>query len=493
VAILLGRGAQRAATARAGRRAGAALRRPRAALAVLGLALVCLAGALLLGSAGQLTITSNPAGAAVYLDGQHVGETPFVISTRIVKRLGRLELRAAGYAPVTQPFVVQPGDQGTLHIALLPLRAERGVAAAPQPATTSVRVESQPTGATVWLDGAERGRTPIVLEGVAPGRHELRLTAPRYQPVTRAIEVQAGKPTELSVALERVVLPDGASPPPGKPPVVVMIENHPEARPQTGLDRADVVYEALVEGGVTRFMAVYSSEDADIVGPVRSMRDYYVYWASEYRPIFAHIGGSPQSYDAVAATGIRHFEESPSYGYWRARDRYAPHNAYLNTATIRAAADRLGMLGKGAFAALVQHADWPVPLAEAARHVVIAYPGGYRVDWAYNSALKRYQRSMDGRPHRDAATGEQLTARALIIQRVATRSIDAVGRQAMDVVGQGKIAYVIDGQAGVGMWRKASPTAPTFFFDAAGERLVLPPGPLWIQIVSLETPLEWGE
>lgn len=489
MALTFGREVRRAEA----RRFSALGRRPRGMLTLLVLAVLCLFGIALLGNEGQLTVTSEPPGATVSLDGRYVGVTPFVVSTRFIERSGRLEIRAPGRSPVTRRFVLQPGAKDSLHVSLPPAAVEGGAVVKSEPSTAggSVRVESQPPGATVWLDGDERGRTPLVLNDVAPGRHELRLVAPRYEPATRSVDIESRKLSEVAVTLQRVALPAGSSRPPGRPPVVVMVENHPDARPQTGLDRADVIYEALVEGGVTRFMAVYSTTDAEVVGPVRSMRDYYVYWASEYQPIFAHIGGSPQSYNAIAATGVRHFEESPAYGYWRSRERYAPHNAYLDTAAVRAAAERLGMLGKGAFAALVQHPDWPVPRSEAASRVFVTYPGGYRVAWIYDQATKHYRRSMDGHAHVDAATGEQLAARALILQRVSTRSIDAEDRQAMEVVGQGKIAYVIDGQAGVGTWRKASPTAPTYFYDAAGERLVLPPGQVWIQVLPPQAPLDW--
>lgn len=532
--------------------ASALLRRPRVMVALAALAVLAVGASVLLGNEGQLTVTSQPAGAAVFLDGRRIGETPLVVSTRLVGRSGRIEVRAPGYAPAAQRFSLRPGERERVHIALVPLATDGSVRveseppgatvtldgairgrtpldlrdlrpgehrltlalpgyreltqsfAVPGPATLrlvlqplaaggSVRVESQPAGAIVWLDGEDRGRTPVVLDRVPPGRHELRIGAPRYYAATRMIDVESGRLTTVSLRLEPVVLPEGPSPAPGQPPVVVMVENHPEARPQSGLDRADVVYEALVEGGVTRFMAVYSTADAPVVGPVRSMRDYFVYWASEYQPIFAHIGGSPQSYHAVAVAGLRHFEESPAYGYWRTRDRAAPHNAYLDTAAVRAAAERLGMLSAGAFAGLLQYPDWPASRPEVAGHITMRYPGGYRVAWAYSPARQVYLRSMDGRPHTDAITGAQLAARALIVQRVATRSIDAEDRQAMDLVGQGKIAYFVDGRAGVGTWHKATATAPTYFFDAAGERLVLPPGQVWIQVLPLDAPLDWGE
>lgn len=486
---------------------GAALRgvlRRRSRLVASTLTLLALAVAAVWAVApeGQLTVTSEPAGAIAYLDGRRVGPTPLVVSTRLFERGGQVELRVGNLPPAVRSFSVRPGARETLHVVLVPRSAvavSNGAAAAPPqpapqppPALGRVRVESTPPGAAVWLDGAERGRTPLLLDGVGKGRHELRVSAPRYEPHTEPVDVDADRLANVSVVLQPVKLPEGFTPRPGQTPVAVIVENHPDSWPQSGLQQADVVYEALVEGGVTRFLAIYSTADAAVVGPVRSMRDYFVAWASEYKPILAHIGGSPQSYDAIAATGVRHMEESTRYGFWRSGDRYAPHNAYLATAVVRQSAQQLGLLGAGAFSALVQRPDWPLPLPEGARSVTMTYPGGYRVDYTYDAGARRYLRLMAGRPHRDAASGEPLAARALIVQRVATRSIDAEDRQRMDLVGQGKIAYFVDGRAGVGTWRKASLTAPTVFFDAAGDRLVLPPGQVWIQVLPLTAPLDWG-
>lgn len=501
MALTLGQRARRTKASAAGAGLRCALaRRPWRLVSILALVLGSTA-LWLVAPEGQLTVTSEPAGAMVYLDGRRVGPTPLVVSTRLFERSGQVEVRASGAASAAHRFTIRPGQRETLHVLLAPRSsavASDSTVEHPEATQRSarvgrIRIESTPPGATVWLDGGERGRTPLALDDLPTGRHELRLTAPRYEPHTQEVVVEVDRLTTVAVKLQPVTLPEGFAPRPGLPPVAVIIENHPESWPQTGLDHADVIYEALVEGGVTRFLAIYSTDDAPVVGPVRSMRDYFVYWASEYKPILAHIGGSPQSYGAVTATGLRHFEETPRYGFWRSADRYAPHNAYLNTAAVRRAAQQLGMLGDGAFSALVQKPDWPLPLPEAARSVALTYPGGYRVDYAYDPGTRHYLRLMAGRPHKDAASGAQLAARALVVQRVATRSIDEMDRQRMDLVGQGKIAYFVDGRVGVGTWRKTSPAAPTIYFDAAGERLVLPPGQVWIQVLPPGAPLEWGE
>src|SRR5919206_1309191 len=124
------------------------------------------------------------------------------------------------------------------------------------------------------------------------------------------------------------------------------------ARLQTGLDKADIVYEALAEGGISRFLAIYmltpdfdGGAHADVIGPVRSTRHYFVYLAAEYNATLVHVGASPIGYAALSATDIRNLNESyGDPGIWRSRSRRAPHNAYTSTDDAFAAA---GLKGEG--------------------------------------------------------------------------------------------------------------------------------------------------
>ena len=97
-----------------------------------------------------------------------------------------------------------------------------------------------------------------------------------------------------------------AEQPPAAPiyPLAVMVDNFPSSRPQTGLGAADIVYEALAEGGITRFLAIYASRDPELVGPVRSARHYYVYWAAEYNAPLVHVMASDEGYAALVNTGL---------------------------------------------------------------------------------------------------------------------------------------------------------------------------------------------
>ena len=124
--------------------------------------------------------------------------------------------------------------------------------------------------------------------------------------------------------------------PPPLASLAIMIENQADARPQTGLTQADVVYEALAEGGITRFIALFLTGDAAVVGPVRSLRHYFAFMAADYGADVVHIGASPEGFAWRDAMNMGYLDESAGDpGVWRIRTRPPPHNAYTETAADR--------------------------------------------------------------------------------------------------------------------------------------------------------------
>jgi hypothetical protein len=123
-------------------------------------------------------------------------------------------------------------------------------------------------------------------------------------------------------------------------PVAVMVENAPQARPQSGLDQADIVYEVLAEGEITRFVAVYQSGSPSVIGPVRSIRPYFVKLGEGFDAMIVHAGWSQDAMDLIADHNINHLDEVYGDGtyYWRSKDRKAPHNLYTSMDNIRKAA-----------------------------------------------------------------------------------------------------------------------------------------------------------
>jgi hypothetical protein len=353
-------------------------------------------------------------------------------------------------------------------------------------------VEVIPPGASVWvtLDGVQYGLSPVGIPELAPGEHTLRLDREGDWPQVSTFRLEPAEVRRFDAPLprlaERIVPPGPAEP----YPLAVMIENLPEARPHFGLDQADVVYDALAEGGISRFMALYLTREADAIGPVRSTRHYFVYIAAEYNATLVHVGASPIGYAALGATRIRNVNESwGDPGLWRSARRYAPHNAFTSTLDARAAADAKAEGGAGTWGPLElkDPADrMPGPSAPLVR---VRYPplGWYSVSYAYDASTNRYLRHMDGEPHVDAGSGTHLAASAVIVQVVPDEVIDREGRLDLAQTGEGRAYYFQDGTTIEGYWTKADFGSRTQFWDTAGNRVRFnADGTTWIQIVPPE-------
>lgn len=273
-------------------------------------------------------------------------------------------------------------------------------------------------------------------------------------------------------------------------PLAVMIDNQDDARPQSGLIDADVVYEAVTEAGITRFMAVFANKLAPVVGPIRSARHYFIYWASEYNAIYVHAGASPQGYVAERDTGISRIDYTYGEGsFWRSSDRDAPHNLYASTDELRnAVRDE----GKGSLGPLSFKADSPASTS-AVEEIVIIHPDGYRVGYVYDKGDNSYQRYMLRQPHVDALNGVQYHPKNVIVQFVSTWRIrgDTAGRVDMELIGDGPAYFFLDGKAIEGSWRKNSPTSPTVFLNENGDKVTFNAGQTWIQVVPSDSQITY--
>jgi hypothetical protein len=271
----------------------------------------------------------------------------------------------------------------------------------------------------------------------------------------------------------------------------VMIDNHPQAYPQNGLDRALVVFEALAEFGITRFMAVYApgvGPDAPAIGPVRSARLYYVQWAMGFGSLYAHAGGSPQglalaqSTDKIVNLDALHRGGGAYFG--RSKKRFAPHNLFTSSADLAKAADKLKVadLSNPEIGFLFKP---DAPESERPSAQSLSYFFLYKQDsagWTYDPATNTYLRLRRGKPARDAASGEQLRTRNVVVIEVAERKIagDKKGRIEQDVVGSGAGKLFQDGKAVDITWRKATADAPLRFFAADDQEVQFNAGQVWI-------------
>lgn len=276
----------------------------------------------------------------------------------------------------------------------------------------------------------------------------------------------------------------------GRRAIAVMFDNlSPDARPQSGLNAASLVFETLAEGGITRFMAVYDEWDAPTVGPVRSTRIYFNSWAAGLGVIFGHDGGNVDALRQLPAlTGIADVDAGRAGGpYYRIGSRLAPHNEYTSTGRLRRYVAAAGGSTSGAPPSLPFKDDAPLGQRPASFTLNVQFSyGDYNVTWRYDRTTNQYLRFMGGAPHVEATTGKQLTARNVVVM-MARETTDpdpfTPGSIAIQTVGTGPVTVYRDGQAVPGVWSKNSVAAPLRWLDPSGTPIPLNRGTTWIEVV----------
>jgi hypothetical protein len=275
----------------------------------------------------------------------------------------------------------------------------------------------------------------------------------------------------------------------------VMIDNMSPARPASGLSKAVLVIEAPVESSITRFLAYFDlADDVPKIGPVRSVRPYYLDWAAEADAMITHVGGSPEALTKLAASDARDLNEfSAGVYFWRDKERYAPHNAYTSTELMReAVANRyddhvLAPVAPWKFKDDLAHAEAgpSMPATKAPTLRVDYRAPAYDVEWIYDAAANDYVRVQGGAPQADGATA--LRAKNVAVQFVTTKVLDAVGRRSVDTTGPGEASVFIDGTRMDGTWTRSG--GRTRFLGPDGSEIVFNAGTTWIQVVPIGTEL----
>lgn len=276
-------------------------------------------------------------------------------------------------------------------------------------------------------------------------------------------------------------------------PWTIVIENYVSVRPQAGLQEANLVYEFLAEGGITRFLAVYASgEHIELIGPVRSARHYIVALAEEYHGLFAHIGGSPQALGILNVndylTDLNQFGYSQYY--WRDAGLAAPHNLFTSSDLMSfAQRDLNGDNEEGTYTPykFKEKEEKPAEPTEEKYIQVNLSSGSYNVEWKYDSKNANYLRFNGGVEHRDKATDEQLKAKNIIVQFSETSLLaEGTGRIDIQTIGEGEAIVFSNGEATVGTWKKEERGDRTLFYDSEGDEIEFNPGKIWIEIVPTD-------
>lgn len=259
----------------------------------------------------------------------------------------------------------------------------------------------------------------------------------------------------------------------------VMIENSPDARPQSGLKEAGIVFEAVAEGGITRFLALYQEDKPTLIGPVRSLRPYYLSWAAGYDASIAHVGGSKEALDEVRNGSYRDIDQFFNANtYWRATDRYAPHNVYTNFEKLDALNQAKGYTSS-TFEGFARQ-DGKTASEVNATSVNINLSGAlYNTSYSYDGATNTYKRSLAGEPHNDREKG-QITPDVVIALKVDQAS--GYYRN-VTTIGSGEVVIFQNGSATTAAWHKASQREPLRITDSNGNPVLLNRGRTWIAAV----------
>jgi hypothetical protein len=332
--------------------------------------------------------------------------------------------------------------------------------------------------------------------GMLAGGDEMGAPPPPLPPIHRraAVPAEDEQPQHPRLVGDPItgqpIPPDLA----GRLPLGVMIDNHPEARPQWGLSFASRVYEALTEGGITRYLAIFGPRDVDRVGPVRSARTQFLEYAQELHAALAHVGGNE---DALALIAARHLLTLDQYRYSGAYRRILnpriayEHTMFTSTRALRTLADRAGRLVSASIDHPLWKADVPLDRRPTSQRITVSFSTpAFRVSWAYRRATNDYQRILAGVPDTDAATGRVISAKSIAIAAIGrTRGWTPIHEETWTFadIGSGEAWVVQDGTVTRGTWRKPSPADRLRFLDQAGSEIAFDSGPQWVEIVPAGT------
>ena len=277
-----------------------------------------------------------------------------------------------------------------------------------------------------------------------------------------------------------------------RPGVIVKVDNAPAARPQAGLNDADVIYEERVEGSVVRFLAVYQSKDAAIVGPVRSVRSTDAAVVAPIGGVFAYSGGIAPFVNKVKATGITVVPESddPKVGNFKRAGRARPNATFANTTRLRAQAKVSALPPPPLFPRIRPGTAFSEanPSATRVTSLRVVFGSLTTADWTWDAAKKLWLRSTNGTLH-TLEDKSRLSSGCLVLQTVPYRATQYTDRSDFTVdealiTGSGNALIACDGAVVKARWHKPSTKAVTVFTNAStGASVTLPVGRVWVSLV----------
>jgi hypothetical protein len=273
-----------------------------------------------------------------------------------------------------------------------------------------------------------------------------------------------------------------------RPAATVKIDNIDVARPQAGIEKADVVFEEYTEG-ITRFVVVFQSTAADSVGPVRSVRPADPSIVTPLGGVLAFSGGAPAIVDLAKASPLTLVTENDADVMKRRSNRAAPHNLYTSTEGLWSK-EPAGAKPPPSFANFLRSGQaFSGPGAVPISHLSVVPAPSVTADYDWDGASSTWKRTTDGKPHM-LEDGSQIAPTNVIVQFTPYLDFPQDSKvRYPQVVGTGDAWIFASGQMIKGHWSKPSPEAMTAFTDAAGAPVVLPPGQTWVHFVAPDAPV----
>jgi len=268
--------------------------------------------------------------------------------------------------------------------------------------------------------------------------------------------------------------------------VLAIIENSVGARPQSGLNNADIIYETMAEGGIPRFIALFQKENVQKIGPIRSARSYFLDIAKEYNLPFAHCGGSQEALTEIKNNKLMSMNEmTNTSSYWRDPARKAPHNLYTSTEKLRNLTKTKGYVNSPSVKLRFDKSYWDNATLPKATNVLLKMNRLYNTSYTYKNGV--YLKSMDGKSSTNKEDNLPLSFKNVVLQ-ITSIKIQADGVHLdIKLVGTGE-GYVISNGKFVKMhWAKKDASSQTFLTDEKGNSLPLNPGKTWWNIVDKST------
>ena len=288
----------------------------------------------------------------------------------------------------------------------------------------------------------------------------------------------------------------------GRRPFAIVINNERQALPQSGLMQADIIYEVLAEGSITRLVAIFQDFDAEMIGPVRSTRSYFTYFALDHGAVMAHHGGSTAGYNTIRNRGIPAVDGMRFDGtvFWRdperRRERGLEHSSFTSAQRLFDIVDDLNFnmearenLGLFDF---FEEPTAPAP-QNLAHTVTIPFHTNNITVFEYNPETNLYYKFISGGPHMDAAVDEQIAVANVLVQITTITVIDSEGRRAVTMTGSGRGYLATHGTFLPVTWERGAAAEPTRWYDEDGEPLTVNRGRTWISVISGQPTFEGPE